>query len=120
MGKILVVDDEKFMRMTLKRILETNGHEVVGEAANGFEAVYLYAKLKPDLVTMDITMPEMDGLEAVERICSEHPEAKIIMCSAMGQGKMVASSLMKGAKDFIIKPFNPERIHNALEKLLGD
>lgn len=120
MAKILIVDDEKFMRFTLKRFLEMSGHEVVGEAGNGIEAINLFSKLKPDLVTMDITMPEMDGIDAVENICKQHPEAKVIMCSAMGQGKLVTESLMKGAKDFIVKPFKPERVQSAIEKALGN
>lgn len=119
MAKILIVDDEKFMRLTMKRLLEMGGHEVVGEAGNGIEAIHLYSKFQPDVVTMDITMPEMDGIEAVEKICQKHPEAKIIMCSAMGQSKLVTESLMKGAKDFIVKPFKPERVYNAIDKILN-
>lgn len=119
MAKILIVDDEKFMRFTLRRLLEAGGHEVVGEAGNGIEAVHLYTKLNPDLVTMDITMPEMDGIEAVEKICQHDPQAKIIMCSAMGQGKMVTESLLRGAKDFILKPFKAERVQSAIEKIVG-
>lgn len=118
MARILIVDDEKFMRFTLKRILEMDGHEVVGEAGNGLEAFDQYSNLKPDVVTMDITMPEMDGIEAVRKICTEFPDAKIIMCSAMGQTQMVTQCLRNGALDFIIKPFNPERINAAINKVL--
>ena len=118
MARILIVDDEKFMRFTLKRILEMDGHEVVGEAGNGLEAVDQYVTLKPDVVTMDITMPEMDGIEAVQKICTQFPDAKVIMCSAMGQTQMVTQCLKNGARDFIIKPFNPERIHTAIKKAL--
>ncbi len=118
MARILLVDDERFMRLTLKRFLEMDGHEVVGEAGNGFEAIVQYSNLKPDVVTMDITMPEMDGIEAVEKICTQFPEAKIIMCSAMGQTQMVTQALKNGAKDFIVKPFNQERIKMALAKVL--
>ncbi len=118
MARILLVDDERFMRLTLRRFLEMEGHEVVGEAGNGFEAIVQYSNLKPDVVTMDITMPEMDGIEAVEKICAQFPEAKIIMCSAMGQTQMVTQALKNGAKDFIVKPFNQERIQMALTKLL--
>ncbi|KUO65863.1 MAG: two-component system response regulator [Gracilibacter sp. BRH_c7a] len=120
MARILIVDDERFMRLTLRRSLEMNGHEVVGEAGNGFEAIIQYSSLKPDVVTMDITMPEMDGIDAVEKICSQFPEAKIIMCSAMGQTQMVTQALKNGAKDFIVKPFNPERVEMALAKVLQD
>ena len=118
MARILIVDDERFMRFTLKRILEMEGHEVIGEAANGLEAIDQYASLKPDVVTMDITMPEMDGIIALEKICSKFPDAKIIMCSAMGQTQMVTQALKNGAKDFIVKPFNPERIESALQKVM--
>ena len=118
MARILVVDDERFMRFTLKRLLEMEGHEVVGEAGNGLEAITQYSELKPDVVTMDITMPEMDGIEAVEKICTQYPDAKIIMCSAMGQTQMVTQALKNGAQDFIIKPFNQERITIAVKKVL--
>jgi len=119
MARILIVDDERFMRLTLRRVLETDGHEIVGEAANGLEAVVLYSQLKPDLVTMDITMPEMDGIEAVAKICSQDPNAIIIICSAMGQTHMVTQALKNGARDFIVKPFNPDRIKNSLERVLN-
>jgi two-component system chemotaxis response regulator CheY len=117
--KILIVDDAAFMRMMLKNILSQNGYEIAGEASNGLEAVALYKELKPDLVTMDITMPEMDGITAVKEIKKIDPEAKIIMCSAMGQQAMVIESIQAGAKDFIVKPFQPDRVLEAVRKVLG-
>lgn len=117
--KILIVDDAAFMRMMLKNILSQNGYEIVGEASNGLEAVNLYKELKPDLVTMDITMPEMDGITAVKEIKKIDPEAKIIMCSAMGQQAMVIESIQAGAKDFVVKPFQPDRVLEAVRKVLG-
>ncbi|MFC5471722.1 response regulator [Cohnella suwonensis] len=119
MAKILVVDDAAFMRMMLKEMLAKGGHQVVGEAANGAEAVEQYRKLVPDLVTMDITMPVMEGIEAVRLIKQEHPNAKIIMCSAMGQQGMVVEAIQAGARDFVIKPFQPERVLEAVMKVLG-
>ncbi|HBT47467.1 MAG TPA: two-component system response regulator [Peptococcaceae bacterium] len=120
MGKrVLVVDDAAFMRMMIKDILTKNGYEVAGEAENGAKAVELYQELKPDAVTMDITMPEMDGIAAVKAIKKMDPEAKIIMCSAMGQQLMVMEAIQAGAKDFIVKPFQQERVLQALKKVLG-
>lgn len=120
MGKrILIVDDAAFMRMMLKNILSQNGYEIAGEAANGLEAVTLYKELRPDLVTMDITMPEMDGITAVREIRKLDSEAKIIMCSAMGQQAMVIESIQAGAKDFIVKPFQPDRVLEAVKKVVG-
>ncbi len=117
--KILIVDDAAFMRMMLKNILAQNGYEIAGEASNGLEAINLYKELKPDLVTMDITMPEMDGITAVREIKKIDPEAKIIMCSAMGQQAMVIESIQAGAKDFVVKPFQPDRVLEAVKKVLG-
>ncbi|MGC8971028.1 MAG: response regulator [bacterium] len=117
--KILIVDDAAFMRMMLKNILSQNGYEIIGEASNGLEAVNLYKELKPDLVTMDITMPEMDGITAVKEIKKIDPEARIIMCSAMGQQAMVIESIQAGAKDFVVKPFQPDRVLEAVRKVLG-
>ncbi|NHN31902.1 response regulator [Paenibacillus agricola] len=119
MAKIMVVDDAAFMRMMLRTMLIEGGHEVVGEAANGLEAVQLYMKIKPELVTMDITMPEMDGVEAVKEIRKLDPAAKIIMCSAMGQKAMVVQAITSGAKDFIVKPFQKERVLESVDKVLG-
>ncbi|WML49178.1 response regulator [Neobacillus sp. PS3-34] len=118
MARILIVDDAKFMRMTLTNILNKAEHEVIGEAENGNEAIRLYREFKPDLVTMDITMPEMSGLEAVKEIKREDPDAKIIMCSAMGQQKMVVEAIEAGAKDFIVKPFDEGRVHDAINRVL--
>jgi two-component system chemotaxis response regulator CheY len=119
MAKILVVDDAAFMRMMLKDILVKGGHEVVGEAANGLEAIDQYGKLKPDLVTMDITMPEMEGIEALKRIKTDDPKATIIMCSAMGQQGMVVQAIQAGAKDFVVKPFQSDRVLEAIAKALA-
>ncbi|MCW5937116.1 MAG: response regulator [Fimbriimonadaceae bacterium] len=117
--RILITDDALFMRVTLKNILTQNGFEVVGEAANGNEAVKLYDELKPDLVTMDITMPEMDGLEALRQIRAKDPGAKVVMCTAMGQKNMVVEAIQSGAKDFIVKPFQAERVVEAITKQLA-
>lgn len=119
MANILVVDDAAFMRMMLKDILTKGGHEVVGEAGNGLEAIDQYGKLKPDLVTMDITMPEMEGIEALKRIKTDDPKAKIIMCSAMGQQGMVVQAIQAGAKDFVVKPFQADRVLEAITKALA-
>ncbi len=118
-GKVLIVDDAAFMRIMLKDILTKNGFEVVAEAANGKEAIEKYGELKPYLVTMDITMPEMDGINATREIRSMNPEAKIIMCSAMGQQAMVVDAIQAGAKDFVVKPFKPDRFLEAINKVLG-
>ena len=120
MGKrVLIVDDAAFMRMMLKDILTENGYEVCGEAENGKKAVEKYGELKPDLVTMDITMPEMDGLAALKAIKAADANAKVVMCSAMGQQAMVIDSIQAGAKDFIVKPFQPDRVIDAIKKQIG-
>ena len=119
MAKILTVDDAAFMRMMIKDILTKNGYEVVAEAANGVEAVELYKSHQPDLVTMDITMPEMDGIEAVKQIKAVNPAAKVIMCSAMGQQSMVMDAIKAGANDFIVKPFQADRVLEAVKKIVG-
>ncbi|WP_153124088.1 response regulator [Peribacillus tepidiphilus] len=118
MARILIVDDAKFMRLTLSNILHKANHEVVGEGENGQDAVKLYRELKPDLVTMDITMPVMSGIDAVKEIKKEFPDAKIIMCSAMGQQKMVVEAIEAGAKDFIVKPFDELRVAEAINRVL--
>ncbi|WP_036224417.1 chemotaxis protein CheY [Mesoaciditoga lauensis] len=115
--KVLVVDDAAFMRMLLKDIITKAGYEVVGEASNGAEAVEKYKELKPDIVTMDITMPEMNGIEATKEIMKIDPNANIIMCSAMGQQMMVVEAIQAGAKDFIVKPFQQGRVVEALSKI---
>lgn len=117
-NKILVVDDAAFMRMMIKDILTKNGYTVVGEAENGAKAIEKYKELKPDLVIMDITMPEVDGIEAVKGIKKIDANANIIMCSAMGQQSMVIESIQAGAKDFIVKPFQAERVLEAVRKVL--
>ena len=119
MAKILIVDDAAFMRMMIKDILTKNGYEVVAEAANGVEAVELYKSHQPDLVTMDITMPEMDGIEAVKQIKAVNPAAKVIMCSAMGQQSLVMDAIKAGANDFIVKPFQADRVLEAVKKIVG-
>ena len=119
MAKILIVDDAAFMRMMLKDILVKNGFEVAGEAQNGLMALEFYKNEKPDLVTMDITMPEMDGIEAVKQIKAVNPAAKVIMCSAMGQQSMVMDAIKAGANDFIVKPFQADRVLEAVKKVVG-
>ncbi|MDN5330935.1 MAG: two-component system, chemotaxis family, chemotaxis protein CheY [Tepidanaerobacteraceae bacterium] len=119
MAGILIVDDAAFMRMMIKDILTKNGFEVAGEAENGAVAVEKYRALKPSLVIMDITMPEMDGIEAVRKIKEIDPNAKIIMCSAMGQQAMVIDAIQAGARDFIVKPFQPDRVVEAVKKALS-
>ena len=116
---ILLVDDAAFMRMMLKDILVKNGYEVLGEAENGLKAVEKYKELNPDLVIMDITMPEMDGITAVKEIMKVNKGAKVVMCSAMGQQAMVIDAIQAGAKDFIVKPFQPDRVIEAISKVLG-
>lgn len=118
MARILIVDDAMFMRMTLGNILKRAGHTVVAEGENGKDAVMLYKKHEPDIVTMDVTMPIMTGIEAVKEIKSKYPQAKIIMCSAMGQQRMIVEAIEAGAKDFIIKPFDESRVLEAIEQML--
>ena len=117
--RILIVDDAAFMRMMIKDILSKNGYEVVGEAENGLVALEKYNELKPDLVTMDITMPEMDGIEALKKIKQSDPSAVVVMCSAMGQQAMVVEAIQAGAKDFIVKPFQADRVLEAVSKALS-
>lgn len=118
LARILIVDDKKLMRMTLNNILHKAHHMVVGEAENGRAAVQLYRELKPDLVTMDISMPEMSGLEAIKLIRTDFPQARIIMCSAMGQQKIIVQAIEAGAKDFIVKPFDDCRVLDAINRAL--
>ena len=119
MATVLVVDDAAFMRMMLKDILSKGGYDVVGEAADGNEAVAKYNELKPDLVTLDITMPNKDGLQALKEIRANDPNATCIMCSAMGQQAMVIDAIQAGAKDFVVKPFQPDRVLESIHKVLG-
>ncbi len=118
MARIMVVDDAAFMRMMLKNVLIDGGHEVVAEAANGMEAVQQYEAHRPDVVTMDITMPEMDGIQAVRAIVSIDAGAKVIMCSAMGQQQMVIEAIQAGAKGFIVKPFDKDKVLAEVGKLV--
>jgi two-component system chemotaxis response regulator CheY len=118
-NKVLIVDDAAFMRMMIKEILTKNGYTVVGEASDGAQAVEKYKELDPDLVTMDITMPEMDGITALKEIKKIDPNARVIMCSAMGQQAMVIDAIQAGAKDFIVKPFQADRVIEAIKKTLG-
>ncbi len=117
--KVLIVDDAAFMRMMIKDILSKNGYEIVGEAADGQQALDLYKEHQPDLVTMDITMPEMDGITSLKEIKKINPDAKVIMCSAMGQQAMVIDAIQAGAKDFIVKPFQADRVIEAVSKTVG-
>ena len=116
---ILICDDAAFMRMMIKDILTKNGYNVIGEAENGAKGVEKYNELKPDLVLMDITMPEMDGIAALKAIKAADAGATVIMCSAMGQQAMVIESIQSGAKDFIVKPFQADRVLEAVKKVIG-
>ena len=117
MAKILIVDDAAFMRMSLKLMLEKNGYNVAGEAANGLEAVKLYKELQPNLVTMDITMPEMTGIEAVKLIKAINSKARILMVSAMGQESMVKDAIIAGATGFVVNPFTEEVVVKAVKHM---
>lgn len=119
MARVLIVDDALFMRVMLTNMVEELGHEVVGCGGNGLEGFEKYKELKPDIVTLDITMPDVDGLEGLKMITSYDKQAKVIMCSAMGQQFMVVEAIQHGAKDFLVKPFNKERIEEAFNKLLS-
>ena len=116
---ILIVDDAAFMRMMIKDILTKNGYNVVGEAENGLKAIEKFTELTPDLVLMDITMPELNGIDALKSIKEKNPSASVIMCSAMGQQAMVIEAIQAGAKDFIVKPFQAERVLEAVKKVVG-
>ena len=116
---VLICDDAIFMRTMVGDILQKAGFDVVGEASNGAEAVEKYKQLKPDLVTMDIVMPDMGGIDAVREICKHDPNAKVLMCSAMGQQALVVQAIQAGAKDFVVKPFQPSRVLEAVKRVLG-
>lgn len=118
MATILVTDDASFMRMMLSDILKKNGHKTI-EAVDGADMIKKYEEHKPDLITLDITMPNMDGLAALKNLRAKHPDAKVIMCSAMGQQAMVIDAIQSGARDFIVKPFQPDRVMEAVRKALG-
>ncbi|MCK4234197.1 response regulator [candidate division WOR-3 bacterium] len=116
--RILIVDDAIFMRKMIGDILRKEGYEICGEAENGIEAIKKYEELKPDLVTMDIIMPDMSGIDAVQEIVKNDSNAKILMVSAMGQQSLVVEAIQKGAKDYVIKPFQPSRVLEAVERVL--
>jgi two-component system, chemotaxis family, chemotaxis protein CheY len=116
---VLICDDAIFMRTMVSDILQGAGFEVIGEAETGVQAVEKYKQLRPDLVTMDIVMPDMGGIEAVREICKAHPEARILMCSAMGQQALVVEAIQAGAKDFVVKPFQPSRVLEAVQRVLA-
>jgi two-component system, chemotaxis family, chemotaxis protein CheY len=119
MARVLVVDDAAFMRKMVTDALTKGGHEVVGEAGNGAEAVTQFQALRPDAMTLDITMPEKDGLAALQEIMSLDPAARVVMCSALGQESKVLESIKIGAKDFVVKPFQPDRVLGAVDKALS-
>ncbi len=112
--KVLIVDDAMFLRLALRKILEKNGFEVIGEASDGNEAIQMYKELSPDVVTMDITMPGKNGIEALKEIVAFHPEAKIVMCSAMGRSDFIKDAILAGARDFITKPFDEKKVIEVL------
>ena len=118
MKRILIVDDAAFMRMMLSNILKKAGYTIAGEACDGNDAIAKYMELKPDVVTLDITMPNKDGLQAIKEIKKIDPNAKVIMCSAMGQQAMVLEAIQSGAVDFIVKPFQPDRVLEAIQKAM--
>ncbi|AQR90692.1 response regulator [Clostridium saccharobutylicum] len=119
MKRVLIVDDAAFMRVTLKSMLENNGFEVVGEAENGIIGVQKYVELNPDVVTMDITMPEMSGIDALKEMKKINPNVKVVMISAMGQDMLIRESVIAGAKSFIVKPFKEEFMVKTLTQVLG-
>ncbi len=116
---VLIVDDAIFMRTMVGDILTQAGFEIIGEAETGLQAIEKYQQLRPDLVTMDIVMPDMGGIDAVREICKQDPQAKILMCSAMGQQALVVEAIQAGAKDFVVKPFQPSRVLEAVQRVLG-
>ena len=118
-SRVLIVDDLAFIKLIIKDTLEKTGFEVAGEASNGVEAIEQYKRLQPDIVLMDITMPKMDGIQALQEIVKIDPQAKVIMCSALGQQKLIIQSIQLGAKDFIVKPFQPDRVLEAVRKVVG-
>lgn len=119
MARVLVVDDAAFMRKMVSDALASGGHEVVGEAGNGDEAIDRFQELKPEITTLDITMPVKDGLEALKEIVAMDPSARVVMCSALGQESKVLEAIKAGAKDFVVKPFEPARVLDAVSKALG-
>ncbi|AXI09195.1 two-component system response regulator [Oceanobacillus zhaokaii] len=119
MAKILIADDAKFMRLTLQAMLSKNTHEIIGEAVNGEEAIKLFKELRPELITMDITMPVVNGIDAIKEIMRLDPDANIIVCSAMGQQKVVVEAIEAGAKDFIVKPFDERNVLATISRVLN-
>jgi two-component system chemotaxis response regulator CheY len=119
MARVLVVDDAVFMRKVVSDALTKGGHEIIGEAANGQEAVERFQELKPEVMTLDITMPEKDGLAALKEIIAMDPQARVVMCSALGQESKVLEAIKAGAKDFVVKPFQPDRVLSAIEKAVA-
>ncbi len=119
MARVLVVDDAAFMRKMVTDALTGGGHEIVGEAGNGIEAIAQFQELRPDVMTLDITMPEKDGLAALKEIIAIDPNAKIVMCSALGQESKVLEAVKSGAKDFVVKPFQPDRVLSAINKAVA-
>ena len=119
MARVLIVDDAAFMRKMLGDVLAKGGHEVIGEGATGAEAITQFQSLRPDIMTLDITMPEKDGLSALREILTLEPGAKIVMCSALGQESKVLEAIKAGAKDFVVKPFQPDRVLDAIGKALA-
>ncbi|MGB3907045.1 MAG: response regulator [Methanomethylovorans sp.] len=118
MAKVMIVDDAAFMRMVIKDILIKNGHEVVAEAVDGLDAVNKYPQVKPELVFMDIVMPNMEGIDALKNIMASNPDAKIVMCSSIGQQSVVTEALKVGAKDFIVKPFDAQKVLEVVKKVM--
>ena len=118
MARVLIADDASFMRQMIREIIEPEGHEIVGEATNGIEAIDLYKELMPDLVTMDIVMPKRSSIDAVKTILTHHPTACIVMCSALGQETLVMEALSAGARDFIVKPFKPDSVIATIKNIL--
>ncbi len=118
MAKVLLADDLAFIKMVQQEVLKDNGFEVVGDAVDGVDCVEKYKKLRPDIVIMDITMPRMDGLNALRAILSQDKKARVVICSALGQQKLIIEAIKAGAKDFIVKPFQPERLLSALHKAM--
>ncbi len=119
-NRILLADDAKFMRKLLTKILEEGGYEVAGEAETGSEAIALYEKIKPDLVTMDLVMPDMSGIDAIKEIVSKDPKARIVVVSAMGQQSLVSEAMSAGAKDFVVKPFHPSVVLEVIGRVLRE
>lgn len=117
--RVLIVDDAIFMRRMISDILKKEGFEICGEAGTGTQAVQMYRELQPDLVTMDIIMPDMSGIDAVREIIKEFPNAKILMVSAMGQQSLVVEAIQAGAKDFVVKPFQPSRVLESVNRVLN-